>query len=142
MAESIASLTLDTSLESTGLVRFDKKTREGFEKLGLATVPVDESSAVEDDDFAVIRSETVAGRADCQHRDRKYQPMNAESWSTHAASPISHSHKSPVLLTTSSPTHSAGRTTGADNSLDGKPQDAVVTALQEELGTGLEVDIG
>lgn len=38
MAESTASLTLDTSLESTGLVRFDKKTREGFEKLGLATV--------------------------------------------------------------------------------------------------------
>ena len=31
-------MTLDTPLEETGLIRFDKKTREGFEKLGLTTV--------------------------------------------------------------------------------------------------------
>ncbi len=29
---------LETSLEDTGLIRFDKKTREGFVKLGLATI--------------------------------------------------------------------------------------------------------
>ena len=38
MAEPTGNMTLDTSLEETGIVRFDKKTREGFEKLGLATV--------------------------------------------------------------------------------------------------------
>lgn len=38
MPDATAKLTLDTPIEETGLVRFDKKSREGFEKLGLTTV--------------------------------------------------------------------------------------------------------
>lgn len=38
MGKTTQTWDLETALEDTGLIRFDKKTREGFAKLGLATI--------------------------------------------------------------------------------------------------------